>query len=180
LAGITVDALNTTYSSIGGVLFNGTQSILIEYPGGGPGNYTVPVTVTNFGPYAFYDCPRLTGVYCQGNAPGGDAFAINMFLFDNETTVYYLPGTTGWGSTFAFRPTALWLPETQNIAVQANQFGFNVNWASGQVYVVEACTDLANPVWSPIATNTMTNAVSYFSDPQWTNFSARFYRFQLP
>ena len=30
--------------------------------------------------------------------------------------------------------------------MQTNQFGFNINWASGMVVVVEACTDLTNPV----------------------------------
>jgi hypothetical protein len=27
-------------------------------------------------------------------------------------TVFYLPGTTGWGSSIADRPTALWIPIT--------------------------------------------------------------------
>jgi hypothetical protein len=33
-------------------------------------------------------------------------------VFDGDTnaTVYYLPGTTGWGTTFGGRPTALWTP----------------------------------------------------------------------
>ena len=32
-----------------------------------------------------------------------------MFYGDNNATVYYLPGTTGWGTTFDGRPTALWV-----------------------------------------------------------------------
>jgi hypothetical protein len=43
-----------------------------------------------------------------------------------------------------------------------NQFGFNINWASGQSAVVEARTDLANPGWSPVATNTFTGGLFYF------------------
>jgi hypothetical protein len=34
-----------------------------------------------------------------------------MFHGDNNATVCYLPGTTGWGSTFGGRPTALWDPQ---------------------------------------------------------------------
>ena len=44
------------------------------------------------------------------------------------------------------------------------------------VIVVEACTDPGNPVWLPVATNTLTAGSAYFSDPQWTNYPARFYR----
>jgi hypothetical protein len=48
------------------------------------------------------------------------------------------------------------------------------------VVVVEACTDLANAVWSPVGTNTLTGGSSYFSDPQWTNYPARLYRLRWP
>ena len=57
-----------------------------------------------------------------------------------------------------------------------NQLGFNIARASGQVVVVEACTDLAQPVWAPLQTNTLSRDTFYFSDPQWTNSPARFYR----
>jgi hypothetical protein len=64
--------------------------------------------------------------------------------------------------------------------VRTNQFGFNIQWASDRVVVVEACEDLANPVWTPVGTNTLTDGSSYFSDPQWTNSPARFYRLRSP
>ena len=100
-------------------------------------------------------------------------------------TVYYLPGTTGWGTTFGGRPTVLWNPQVQtsdaSFGVRTNRFGFTITWASEQlVIVVEACTNLANPVWSPVGTNTLTGGSSYFSDPQWTNYPARFYRLRSP
>jgi hypothetical protein len=46
--------------------------------------------------------------------------------------------------------------------------------------VVEACTDLGAPVWTPLGTNTLTGGSSYFSDPQWINYSGRFYRLRPP
>jgi hypothetical protein len=64
--------------------------------------------------------------------------------------------------------------------VQTNQFGFNVNWTSGQVVVVEACTNLFNPVWESVQTNTLTGDSFYFSDCQWTNYPGRFYRLRSP
>jgi|SRR5208282_3814417 len=64
--------------------------------------------------------------------------------------------------------------------VRTNQFGFNITGASNVVVVVEASPDLANPRWSPLATNTLSSGSSYFSDPQWTNYSSRFYRLYWP
>ena len=48
------------------------------------------------------------------------------------------------------------------------------------VIVVEASKNLASSVWSPARTNTLTNGSFYFSDPQWTNYPARFYRIRSP
>jgi hypothetical protein len=125
----------------------------------------------------------LTGVYFEGNAP---SIGVYVFLGDNNVTVYYLLGTTGW-SYFLSQVSilgALWNPLIQtgdgSLGVQTNQFGFNINWASGQTVVVEACTDLANPIWSPVGTNTLPGGSSYFSDPQWTNYPGRFYRIRSP
>jgi hypothetical protein len=137
--------------------------------------------VTNLGACAFLSCPSLTAVFFQGNAPGADASA---FDDDSHATVYYLPGTTGWASTFAGRPTMLWNPQAQtsdgSFGVRTNRFGFNITGSSNLVIVVEACTNLANPAWSPVHTNTLTGGSSYFSDPQWTNHPARFYRLRSP
>ena len=67
---------------------------------------TIPDGVTNIDRGAFASCTSLTAVYFQGNAPSlGDAY---VFQGDTNATVYYLPGTTGWGTTFGGRPTALW------------------------------------------------------------------------
>jgi hypothetical protein len=46
--------------------------------------------------------------------------------------------------------------------------------------VVEASTNLANPIWIPVGTNILTGGSSYFSDPQWSNYTSRFYRFGPP
>jgi hypothetical protein len=66
--------------------------------------------------------------------------------------------------------------QTAAFGVHTNQFGFNINWATGQTVVIEACTDLFNPKWQPVQTNTLATGSDYFSDPQWTNFQSRFYR----
>jgi hypothetical protein len=144
---------------------------------------TMPNSVTSIGYGAFYTCPSLTNVYFTGNAPA-PTNDLSVFAFDNNTTAYYLRGTPGWGATFDGLPTALWLPRVQtpeiSFGVRTNQFGFNISWASGQTVVVEASTNLSNPDWQPVSTNTLTTGSAWFSDPQWTNYPGRFYRLRSP
>ena len=66
------------------------------------------------------------------------------------------------------------------LGVRTNQFGFNIAWASGMTVVVDACTNPANPIWSPISTNTLSDGAFYFSDQQWLNYPVRFYRIRSP
>jgi hypothetical protein len=142
LQAITVAPQNPYYSSVAGVLFDISQTTLLQYPAGKAGSsYDIPNTVTNIGVEAFFDCTglasvtipksvtsigeysfwgtglasvtipgsvtsigdlafaecnNLTNVYFAGNAPAADS---SVFLDDNAT-VYYLPGTTGWSNTF--------------------------------------------------------------------------------
>jgi hypothetical protein len=95
-----------------------------------------------------------------------------------------LPGTTGWTSTFAGVPAILLNPQVQlriaNSGARTNRFWFDITGGSNQVIVVEASTNLVNPLWSPVGTNTLAAGSSYFSDPRWTNFARRFYRVRSP
>jgi hypothetical protein len=142
---------------------------------------TIGHSVSNILDGAFEDCTRLTGIFFEGNAP---SLGAGVFSDDDNATVYYLPDTTGWNSTFNGLPTALWQPQVEtsdaNFGVQTNQFRFNIKWASGRNVVVESSTNLANPDWFPLGTSTITDGSSYFSDPQWTNYSSRFYRLRSP
>jgi hypothetical protein len=88
------------------------------------------------------------------------------------------------GLTFAGLPAVLWNPQVQtsgtSFGVRTNRFGFNITGSSNLIIVVEACTNLANQIWFPVGTNTLTGGSSYFSDPQWTNNARRFYRLRSP
>ncbi|HLX70563.1 MAG TPA: hypothetical protein VKV04_13135, partial [Verrucomicrobiae bacterium] len=122
----------------------------------------------------FANCYNLASVYFGGNAPSPGS---DVFSGDNNATVYYLPGTTGWGATFGGAPTVLWNPQATTFIADGTQFGFNISGPTNATIVVEACADLANPVWLPVSTNTLdSSGMSFFSDPQWTNYPSRFYR----
>jgi len=144
---------------------------------------TIPCSVTNIIDFAFGQCASLTSVYFAGNAPATDSTA---FLFDNNVTAYYLPGTTGWDDFSANTglPAVLWNPLIQtgdgSFGVQNNQFGFNITGTTNIPILVEACTDLTSPVWIPLQTLTLTYGSFYFSDPQWTNYPGRYYRISSP
>jgi hypothetical protein len=204
LQAITVNASNPDYSSADGVLFDKNLSTLIQYPGGLANAYTVPenvsiietgafaycnltnvlipASVTNIGDYSFEYCSKLSAVNFLGNAPalgGGDVFE------GDSATVYYEAGTTGWGSTYGSLNTSAVnssgpFAHITGVGVQNNEFGFTINGSSHLVVMVEACTNLAKPIWSPMATNTLTGGSSHFSDPQWTSYQGRFYRVVSP
>jgi len=130
LTSITVNAQNSVFSSVDGVLFNKRQNTLIAYPIGRAGHYTIPGGVTSIGSaafsncknltsiiipnsvisigdIAFYQCAGLSGVYFQGNPP---SLASSLVFKDADNTIiYYLDGTTGWKPTFGGRPTELWI-----------------------------------------------------------------------
>jgi len=61
LTNLSVDAANSTFSSLDGVVFNKAQTTLIIFPPG-RGNYVIPNGVTSIGGQAFYNCTRLTNV----------------------------------------------------------------------------------------------------------------------
>lgn len=155
---------------------------------------TIPKSVTNFGSGAFVFCANLSSVYFQGNAPSANSSVFfhwsglpifpPLYEPPTPTTIYYLPGTTGWGTTFGGQPTVLWNPEAQtsgaSFGVRTNCFGFNITGASNLIVVVEATTNLSNPGWQPVQTNTLTTGSAYFSDSEWTNYPSRFYRLRSP
>ena len=145
---------------------------------------TIPGNVTNILDGAFVACFSLTGVFFKGNAPSVGAGVFDGFMASSSAIVYYLPGTTGWGATFAGRPTRLWNPLMQTsgpgFGVGPAGFGFNITGTADIPIVVEACTNLAYATWVPLQSLNLTNGAFYFSDPNWTNYPARSYRIRSP
>lgn len=62
LLAIDVATGNATYASADGVLFNKSQTRLLQCPAKKAGSYSVPGTVTNIGAYAMYRCDSLSDI----------------------------------------------------------------------------------------------------------------------
>jgi hypothetical protein len=179
--------------SIGGTAFSGCSKMTsLVIPDGvtfighgafestGITNLIVPSSVTTFADFGTWS--KLRNIYFLGNAPNPGTNTYVQFII-NGATVFYLPGTTGWGTSRFGVPTALWLPALQfngiDLTGRSNGFGFNINWASGQTVVVEACTNISQSAWIPLATNTLSNGINNFADAQWHDYPARFYRVHM-
>lgn len=181
LMAITVHAGNSAYCSEAGVLFDKSQSTLIEYPRGLAGDYVVPASVTRIGNYAFYYCTELTGVYFKTNAPSLGSF---VFSGDDNATVYYLRGTTGWSSTYGGRPAVLWNSPAKtsgvSLKLQATRLGIDISGPPNLPVILETSIALAGEPWTPVLSATLTNGLLHFTDPDSTRHPARFYRIRSP
>jgi hypothetical protein len=76
LRAISVDGANAFYGSLDGVLYDKSQTVLLYYPQGLAGNYTIPSGVANVGDSAFAWGTNLTGVTIPGSVTniGANAF----------------------------------------------------------------------------------------------------------
>ncbi len=68
---------------------------------------TLPASLEYLGYCTFGRCRNLKRAFFKGNAPKTS----NGTFWNTDTTVYYLAGTSGWGTEFDKRPTMLWDPE---------------------------------------------------------------------
>jgi len=284
LTAIEVDAMNTAYTSVDGVLYNKSMSTILTYPGGKTGEYQLPAsvrrieesafagaahlpglvvpdavtfmgtgafqeckqlasirlgrgitailqsafygcdnlamvvlpdTLRSFADLAFAECPKLAHIiipasvrtlgsgvfdygfyyngdvprgleriYFEGNRPTATGYSLVSRPFERGPTVYYRAGTTGWGETFAGRPTVRWdarvESESATFGLKEGKLGFKILGTPGLVLVVEACADLANPVWTAVGTHTLADGTSLFADAQVATLPARFYRLRAP
>ncbi len=94
---VSLGAFAFAQSSVGSVTIgNGLATLVSDvfYECTGLTSVTIGTGVKTIEDFAFYDCPNLTSLYFTGNAPIADA---STFLQANQNvTVYYMPGTTGW------------------------------------------------------------------------------------
>lgn len=125
-------------------------------------------------------CPSLRTVFFTGNAP---AFEATMFDGSPLARIYYLPGTAGW-DRFPDGQAFLWNPQVSTFApsfgVRDGQFGFVMTGTAGIPVILEACSNLAEGIWAPIAQATLENGFWRYLDPEWEQHPTRLYRWRAP
>ena len=130
LTAIQVDAQNSFYSSVDGVLFDKSQSTLIEFPNGQGGSYAVPGSVTSIGDFAFKTCIYLTNVTIADTVTN---IGTNAFGDCRDLSSVRIPGSVtsiGWGAfTYCLGLTSITIPASVT----------NIN-----SYAFAACTNLAS------------------------------------
>lgn len=97
LISINVDDLNPAYSSKDGVWFNKDQTVLIKYPSGKVGDYSVPNTVINIGYDGFFEANGLTSLIISDSVVDIGVFA--FFGAVNLSSVHIGAGVTNIGSS---------------------------------------------------------------------------------
>jgi uncharacterized repeat protein (TIGR03803 family) len=88
-------------------------------------------------------------------------------------------GSKGGGVVFALAV----LPQVLcngNFGMQSNAFGFDFIGISNQTAIIEFCTNVAQPVWSPLQTNSLTGSPQYFFDDTFGRNAGCFYRIHSP
>ena len=91
LTAINVSNNNINFSSQDGVLFSKYKKVLITYPCGKEGDYTIPSTVTTIKGNAFLACQNLTGVVIPSSVTDieDDAFRLCESLPKDEDGMCY-------------------------------------------------------------------------------------------
>ena len=85
---------------------------------------TIPASVQSIGDIAFSDCYNLGDVFFDGNAP---APGVSIFLYATNAKAFYVPGTTGWKSTYAGVPAQLLPTNTINVTFTPPRAGVKVS-----------------------------------------------------
>ena len=98
LESIEVDAANTKYTSVDGVLLNKAKNTLVAYPAGREGKYEMPSSVKTISNYAFTGASKLTGLKMSKGV-----ISIGEGAFRHSSLPYvFLPGTVTTISRWAF------------------------------------------------------------------------------
>jgi PKD repeat protein len=119
VAGFMVDASNSTYSSVAGVLFNKSQTTLVEYPGGPDGSYTIPDSVTTIETNAFPFCD-LSGVTIPNSVTniGGNGF----YGCGNLSTVTIPACVSNLAAVFGYCPLTSVTLDSGVTTIDTNEF----------------------------------------------------------
>jgi len=133
--------------------------------------------VTAIADNSFTSCPNLRNVYFTANAP---AHGTLVFAGSPNAVVYYMPGTSGWGETYAGVPTMLWNPAIRETSLAGGVFRCTVRGTAGIPIALEASDNLQPGSWIRLESTDLEGGVHHFEDPGAAGHARRFYRIAGP
>jgi len=102
-------------------------------------NITIGTNLTTIGDNTFRGCFNLTSVKFEGNAP--KIYYNELFSGANDVTVYYNAGTTGWGTTFAGRPTVAISSVKPSLKIKVKVIELTLEVTPTKKYQLEVSSD---------------------------------------
>lgn len=164
LTAITVGALNSVYSSMDGVLFNRSQTTLIQWPGGKSGSYTIPNRVSSIVDWAFYSSSSLTSVTIGNSVTHiGD----HAFFTSSLTSVTIPDSITNIGDAVFFNCPNLTRVTIPNSITSIGGYAFYECTSLPSITIPESVTSIGEQAffWCSSLTNvTIPNRVTSIGD----------------
>jgi uncharacterized repeat protein (TIGR03803 family) len=179
-------------SPYAGVILSGSTLYGTTYLGGTSGYgtvFAVNTDATGFtNLYSFTALPPFAGGSAPppSNSDGANPYA-GLILSGN--TLYgtaYDGGASGYGTVFSIalpaqvQPRIIFSGGLINLTWPTNAAMFSSPPTAGAGFTLQVCTNLGDPVWTPVQTLTVTNGAFQFSEPLQTNGAGRFYRISSP
>jgi hypothetical protein len=97
---ITVDTNNPNYSSLEGVLFNKSKTVLIQCPTSKTGAYTIPASVITLGKAAFSYANQLTSITIPSSVTTIDTLAFYACIGLSSIAIPSTVTTIHWGAFY--------------------------------------------------------------------------------
>jgi hypothetical protein len=139
---------------------------------------TIGTGLVSFGDLAFFGCLGLQSMYFKGSPPH---YGQECFTGAPDVVFYYRAGSSGWGDSYAGRPTALWVPPPRlhgPLEPDGAGFHFLLQAELGQAVRLQWSRDLAT--WADWREATGTGTAQQVVDENSVLEPIRFYRAILP
>lgn len=149
---INVDPANVHYMSSNSVLYNKTQTELIQWPQYRSGNFEIPSTVKTIGDYAFYNSSALTSVTIPSSVTTIGRYA---FYYCNGLTTLTIPSSVASIGEYAFYSC----------------YGLRTLYAYAKTPVnLDASPEALSQIYSCILYVHVGSKAAYQTASQWKNF----------